>query len=426
VVYPTPILKGAQNMAILSRQLALTVTGRNAQLSALRVPELRASLCQNPHLHPDIWVDLMETKQYVDDSEALCARPLTPEQIAVVLRVEKRVKPLTALAAHNTLPDDVYEMWAETRIGECIAGNSLEQGKIPAALMERYMRFALSTSSFSLVYHPAGDSLTTEQLYRFADRISRGSSRQEHHLLYLFERRPDIVPLVAASKRLSWWAALSASRHARGFIPQLLAVLENTETERNLHYLSTIARNLSANPWVSASEFKAICASRAFSGIHIQQLSHKLGAEYIAPESPLESIEDVAFLDKLVEESLIPSSGSRYWEVLSFLNRPLSKKAVESIVDRYNQSAGPSLPMWLNGFTERVAYHGVKLPQRATPKRHIEGTESAALRSTHAAIIQRHVISDDVASWELVFGLVDGFEGTVGQFVTNIEALRSA
>lgn len=405
-------------MKSLSRQLALTVTGLVAQQSALRFPELRSPLCSNVHLHPTVWMTLMQSQRSAQDHAALCGRPLDPEQIAYVIAHEKRVGPLAALAAHNTLPTEVYRAFLNTRVAASIAESGLACGKIPAELIDAYMPLALSPRSLEVVEHPVGDTITAEKLFVFASRF-RIDTHSTAVFTALVERRPDLIPCIVQSARLSWWTVLSRTRHIAGLLPVLKAAIERVDTERNLAHLSSIAHALRANPWISADEYRAVLASRCFAGLHMQGLvQHQLGNDWVAPSCPLDEMTDPG---QLADVARFIIASRRYWEYGSLLQRPVPMIVVEQIRAEVERNRGGRV-------SARTAHTMARLSELGSPVKPLQrvafpGDKSTDLADIHASALARFV-PDDAASWELVFGLVDGFSGDTGQFLTNVEALR--
>jgi hypothetical protein len=406
-------------MIQLSRQLAVTVIGLAAQQSALRVPELRSPLCSNRHLHPTVWESLMRSQRSVADHTALCGRELTPDQIAYVIAHEKRVGPLTALAEHNVLPAEVYRSMLDTKVAASIAQTSLAAGKIPAELIDAYFPLALGPASLEVVEHPVGDTITAQKLFAYANRF-----RIDTHSIYTFtnlvERRPDIVPYVTQSPRAAWWTVLCRTRHIAGQLPALEAWLQITDAGRNLAQLTDLVRALQLNPWVSADEYQSILRNRCFLGLHMQSVAkHVRGDGWVAPDRTLEAM---TAPDELTATATFIVESRRFWEYGSILDRPLPPAAVALIAAEVRRSLGGRISARSAKTIARLTELGEKFeaPRGAA----FAGDEYSNVAEVHATVLERF-IPDDTASWELVFGLVDGFHGDVQQFLTNVEALRA-
>lgn len=406
-------------MIQLSRQLAVTVKGLAAQQSALRIPELRSPLCSNRHLHPTVWESLMRSQRSVADHVALVGRALTPDQIAFVIANEKRVGPLTSLAAHNVLPSEVYRSMLDTRVAASIAQDSLATGKIPAELIDAYFPLALGPASLEVVEHPVGDTITAQKLFAYANRF-RIDTNSIYTFTNLVERRPDIVPYITQSPRAAWWTVLSRTRHIASQLPALKAWLQITDAGRNLAQLTDLLRALQFNPWVSADEYQSILRNRCFLGLHLQSVAkHVRGDGWVAPDRTLEAMTGP---DELTAAATFITESRRFWEYGSILDRPLPPAAVTMVANEVRSSLGGRIPARTARNLARLAELGetCEAPRGAV----FEGNEHSNVAEVHATVLERF-IPDDIASWELVFGLVDGFHGDVQQFLTNVEALRA-
>jgi hypothetical protein len=92
-----------QNQAT-TRPAARTITAHaplpaGVQRTLLGDTDLRISLCSNRHLTGDVWEALLRSRLLAATAAALLLRELTPDQIRLALKVEKRLEPRNVLYA---------------------------------------------------------------------------------------------------------------------------------------------------------------------------------------------------------------------------------------------------------------------------------------------------------------------------------------
>jgi hypothetical protein len=201
---------------LIASRIAVHVQSCPAQRAAARVVELRHPLATNTSLLEEVWFELWPAKGKipVETAVALVERPLSDAQLQAALR-DSRVKVTEATLSHTVLAEPLFEEMLATKSAKSVATVVLDRNPSWPYSEELRLRAARIAGGLHLLetLHELDTPEVTSLLQQWGTWAPRWSARRNWLLAALLERRPELVPLCAASQFVELVSAAAGSRH---------------------------------------------------------------------------------------------------------------------------------------------------------------------------------------------------------------------
>lgn len=413
-------------------------SGIEAQRRAVKNPLLHTALCRNKSLHEDVWYTLWPQKGTVECANAygLVARELTREQALHVLEREKRSSVLATLVSHTTLDLDLQERIVGLKsFTPTLAEAWVHSKRVHPALLETVARRAGGSTLRSWLLAnceqlPLG---TLEELLASWHDWAPASNRDDT-LERLVARRPDLLPLMTRHRSWVVRRAAAGSRHLFSLEDQryLTGIWESRDNPYGWSSHIPVMFRLIQNPNTSHEVLREIeVVARENRSLH--QLHAMIWPRIATPAvttaweetsgSGLKKVFDHVLRDRFsyyfpalaANQNLDPEQSEQLMKLLQYCRDKDARRAAELYTEHHG-------PFELLDMTRPVA-KAVEVPSDEEVLSWGMDFTRHFLKVERVFEILNQELGDDPDAWEVLLGVVDGFEGTLGELLTVVRCI---